>query len=46
MRENLQFFKEFSMLYMKDRVTADRVESQTLKDKKFLKTQLLDGQHV
>ena len=27
MRENLQFVKEFSMLYMKDRVTADRVES-------------------
>ena len=43
MRENLRFCKEFSILYMEDRVSVDRVESYTSKEKQFLKTQLLDG---
>ena len=38
--------KEFSILYMEDRVSVDHAESQILKQKQFLKTQLLDGQHV
>ena len=40
MGESLPFSKEFSILCMEDRVSVDRVESQTLKEKQFLKTQL------
>ena len=43
MRKNLPFWKEFSTIYMEDRVVVDRVESQTLKEKQFLKPHLLDG---
>ena len=43
MRENLRFCKEFSIFYMEDTVSVDRVESYTSKEKQFLKTQLLDG---
>ena len=44
--EGKEFCKEFNTLYMEERVLIDRVESQTLKKKQFLKTQLLDGYHV